>query len=154
MAEIDMTVPTVAPKVGGLYGDRMGHKRGPITQDLDSDDYPFEDAKAHSGWDRNGRYYTGEGADLHERDLIAIISEPDSVEPDATQETGVVVEMIHETVRVTHHDGAAFVEIAKGPEDGEAGTFTVHDSESFVQMPPAAAIAIARAILRMAGESK
>jgi hypothetical protein len=155
MAEIDMTAPTVAP-VEGEYGvDREGTTWGPFVARFSIGCYyPFgiDPHEPGMAWTADGKFLRNGGPD--HRDIIAIISEPDSVEPDATQETGVVVEVIHETVRVTHHDGAAFVEIAKGPEDGEAGTFTVHDSESFVQMPPAAAIAIARAILRMAGESK
>jgi hypothetical protein len=157
MAEIDMTAPTVAP-VAGEYGvDRQGAAHGPFVPregGHGSGWYPLGIDPHIVGltWTAGGAYYADKAPNA--LDIIAIISAPDSVEPDATQETGVVVEVIHETVRVTHHDGAAFVEIAKGPEDGEAGTFTVHDSESFVQMTPAAAVAIARAILRMAGESK
>jgi hypothetical protein len=155
MAETDMDVPTVAPVVGSCGVDREGATWGPFVPHKSvSGSYPFGLDPHEPGmvWTAGGRYLSLGKPDNY--DIIAIIPAPDSVEPDATQETGVVVEVIHETVRVTHHDGAAFVEIAKGPEDGEAGTFTVHDSESFVQMPPAAAIAIARAILRMAGESK
>jgi hypothetical protein len=153
MAEIDWNAPTVAPKaeIFEIYRTRRGYELS-VSCDNPQGSVPFFGDGVYRWYYPDGSV-RGDGIP-HADDLVSIIPAPGSVEPDATQETGVVVEMIHETVRVTHHDGAAFVEIAKGPEDGEAGTFTVHDSESFVQMPPAAAIAIARAILRMAGESK
>jgi hypothetical protein len=153
MAEIDMTVPTVAPKVGGLYGDRMGHKRGPITRDLKINGYPFQDALSQTGWTGNGRYYAGKWG-CHKRDLITIISEPDSVEPDATQETGVVVATVSCEIKspATKDMGASEYRV----DIERDGVFRVYGSareHGFSASKPAA-IAIARAILRMAGESK
>jgi hypothetical protein len=149
MAEIDMTEPTVAPVEGDYGVDRGGVTRGPfVTRDSIGGYYPFglDPHESGMGWTDIGKYYNG-GMPDH-RDIIAIIPAPDSVEPDATRETGVVVV---ETTRTTISHHLRKFSVSKlgnefSIENEITGTLTSFDSPL--------AVAIARAILRMAGESK
>jgi hypothetical protein len=79
MAEIDMTAPTVAPVVGEYAKDRRGVACGPIKWSPLNGRFSFTDG-VNKSWDESGRYC---GRGHHKFDLIAIISAPDSVEPDA-----------------------------------------------------------------------
>jgi hypothetical protein len=151
MAEIDMTAPTVALEVGAYGVQRNGRSVGPFEfKDRKAPRSSYFSAPCGEIWMCDGSWTSIPNG----KDIIRIISAPDSVEPDATQKAGVVVDIVCETVRVLHRGGVVFVEIAKDLDGGDAGIATVHDGTSVVKMTPAAAIAIARAILRMAGESK
>jgi hypothetical protein len=151
MAKIDWNALTVAPVVGAYGMTRCGTKCGPFSKSGD-EPYPFKDDmddgfhSLGSGWAACGAYLlNGEKRRL---DIIAIIPAPDSVEPDATQETG-VVEVEATRITLSHHLRKFSVSKLGNEfsiENEITGTLTSFDSPL--------AVAIARAILRMAGESK
>lgn len=146
MAEIDMTAPTVAPVVGEYAKDRRGVACGPIKWSPLNGRFSFTDG-VNKSWDESGRYC---GRGHHKFDLIAITPAPDSVEPDATQETGVV----ERATVVTFTEGGDEYQLTDDGPDGFDIT-TDHGGVLYTaSMSRHAAVAIARAILRMAGDSK
>jgi hypothetical protein len=151
MAEIDMTAPTVAP-VEGKYGMlRNGDRVGPFKfTDMTPPRFSYFSDPCGMAWTRNGSW----SDDPHWLDLIAIIPAPDIVEPDATQETGVVVESLGYEIRAPKTRSIHAVSYRIFADDD--GDIYIQDlrQKRELDMSPAAAVAIARAILRMAGESK
>jgi hypothetical protein len=149
MAEIDMTAPTVAP-VEGKYGVlRNGSCVGPMLHaECPGGVIARSHSYGHVSWPFGGSFRYSQIP--HALDLIAIISAPNSVEPDATQETGVVERATRFTI--TAEGATVNVDV-----DSE-GIFGIeHADESgdaFMACSAPLAVAIARAILRMAGESK
>jgi hypothetical protein len=142
MAEIDMTAPTVEPKVGEYAKDRRGVTHGPFYRDYSGVNAVVTCKNTGMRWARNGASC---GKPVW-TDLVAIIPAPDIVEPDATQEAG-VVEVIA-CIAFTH-DGEEYQ-----LTDEEAAGFNIRTEGGTATMSKPAAIAIARAILRMAGEIK
>jgi hypothetical protein len=154
MAEIDWNAPTVAPKAGAfkVYRTRGGSELS-VSCDNPQGSVPFFGDGTYRWYYPDGSV-RGDGIP-HADDLIAIIPAPDSVEPDATQESGVVVvESLGYEIRAPETE--EMNETTYSVTRDLWATFTIKDHEDGgkIDASPAAAIAIARAILRMAGESK
>jgi hypothetical protein len=151
MAEIDWNAPTVAP-VEGEYGkDRRGETFGPLEFVGHHAGGEYFKVPCGKAWMCNGSW-----TDIpHACDLIAIIPAPDSVEPDATQKAGAVVLSVVTRCRVTRFATESMPRATYHVIMRDDGDFTIKDDDHKVlDASPAAAVAIARAILRMAGENK
>jgi hypothetical protein len=144
MAEIDMTAPTVAPAEGDYGIQRNGRSVGPFKrkgggpQSVVCFSAPCGDLWMDDGsWTSIPNF----------RDIIAIIPAPDSVEPDAIT----TVHTVERRATINEVGGGQFV-VSQADGVWPFGIST-SDGIGFSASKPAA-IAIARAILRMAGESK
>lgn len=148
MAEIDWNAPTVAPRVGEYAEDRRGTRCGPIKRSPLNGRFSFTDG-VNKSWDESGRYC---GRGHHKFDLIAIIPAPDSVEPDSAEPDAVTtVHTVERRATINEVGGGRFV-VSQADGVWPFGIST-GDGIGFSASKPAA-VAIARAILRMAGESK
>jgi hypothetical protein len=151
MIEIDWNAPTVAPKVGEYGIQRNGRSVGPFKRKGGGRlSVVCFSAPCGDFWMDDGSWTSIPNG----RDIIAIVPAPDSVEPDATQERGVVVTPISYEIKApaTAEMGASDYRVYLEHD----GVFRVCGSvreHGFSASKPAA-VAIARAILRMAGESK
>ena len=144
--EIDMEAPTVAPVVGGVYADRGGREHGPMREN-GAGEYAFRFEGCT--WTSSGKYFWDHAP--HARDLIRVISEPGQTTPPAD------VTVVSWT--------SARIEAAE-TETMDAGTYSVgidDDGDVFIrdliedrywEMSTPAAVAMARAILRMTGEGE
>lgn len=88
MAEIDMTTPTVAPKVGGYGVLRNGLRVGPMYEDKHKCICAWINGSS-IGWGSAGNYIWN--ASPHANDLITITPDPDNKQ----EESGVVKQITY-----------------------------------------------------------
>jgi hypothetical protein len=146
MAEINVTAPTVAPVVGKYGVLRNGSCVGPMLHaECPGGVIARSHSYGHVSWPFGGSFRYSQIP--HALDLIAIIPAPDSVEPDAIT----TVHTVERRATINEVGGGQFV-VSQADGVWPFGIST-GDGIGFSASKPAA-VAIAHAILRMAGESK